>query len=244
MEINIFQMKLGETRPKESSLEKEVRLVLQNVRSSFQQQIFLNDLYWVDFYDQNSNTVLEVDGPDHDGKKGSDRFKQRQLEALGYRIVRLSNKDWNASKNKEELLANLLGAASEINQATPQSRQLQIHDEPTEAVALDDIDQVLEVVEDMESDTPVPKTRRRKKRKAKPISESPKILEQAVQVNGVAQKNEAKTISSLRIYEVSTLEPSDLRQSHTSIKAVLLALGALATLGAAYYISMNATHDE
>ena len=49
--------------------------------------------YVADFCCPEARLVVEVDGRSHDGRGDADRARQSDIEALGYRVLRLSNDD-------------------------------------------------------------------------------------------------------------------------------------------------------
>ncbi len=51
------------------------------------------DPYIVDFVCREQNLIVEVDGDSHADRCESDFTRQRYLESLGYRLVRVSNDD-------------------------------------------------------------------------------------------------------------------------------------------------------
>lgn len=57
----------------------------------FVQQRRLGD-YIVDFCDDSLRLVIELDGSSHAGKREADEMRQHAIEAMGYRVVRFTNR--------------------------------------------------------------------------------------------------------------------------------------------------------
>ncbi len=53
----------------------------------------------VDFVCLQSKLVIEIDGPIHLQHRNTDTFRQEQLELLGFRVLRFSNKEVEADIN-------------------------------------------------------------------------------------------------------------------------------------------------
>lgn len=51
------------------------------------------DNYVVDFCCNDAKLIVEVDGDSHIGQKQYDAFRQARLEAMGYRVMRVTNDD-------------------------------------------------------------------------------------------------------------------------------------------------------
>lgn len=67
------------------------------------------DPYIVDFICRERNLIIEVDGDSHADRGGLDTKRQRFLESLGYRLVRISNDD--VPSNMEGVLIVIAEAA-------------------------------------------------------------------------------------------------------------------------------------
>jgi very-short-patch-repair endonuclease len=63
-----------------------------------------------DFICRMEKLVIELDGRQHDGQMEYDEFRTRQLELLGYRVLRFSN---------DEVFRNLEGVLMTIRAALP-----------------------------------------------------------------------------------------------------------------------------
>jgi very-short-patch-repair endonuclease len=64
----------------------------------------------VDFASRRAKIVIELDGGQHNWQQESDSSRQRQIEAVGYRVLRFWNND---------VLGNLEGVLNEIQSALP-----------------------------------------------------------------------------------------------------------------------------
>lgn len=98
---------------KVSQAEKSVCDTLKKVKSSFEQSVYIPEIAsMIDFYDKNTKTIIQFDGPFHflsDGSyDGSSVFQDRLLREFGYNVKRLSYKKWQDSKDKQALLKSLL----------------------------------------------------------------------------------------------------------------------------------------
>ncbi|KPF89377.1 hypothetical protein IP86_27475, partial [Rhodopseudomonas sp. AAP120] len=82
-------------------------VVLAN--SHFRRQASIGP-YIVDFASRGARLVIELDGGQHDGQRDADAARTRQIEALGYRVLRFWNND---------VLGNLDGVLAEIQSALP-----------------------------------------------------------------------------------------------------------------------------
>ena len=69
--------------------------------------------YIVDFYCAEANLVVEIDGESHEDRQDHDRRRDKYLEKLGLRIMRVTNDD---------VLDNLDGVAEAILHAAGASR--------------------------------------------------------------------------------------------------------------------------
>jgi very-short-patch-repair endonuclease len=62
---------------------------------AFRRQVVLGEaqgkLYVADFYAPAARLVVEVDGASHSNREGADARRDRALERLGYRVLRVSN---------------------------------------------------------------------------------------------------------------------------------------------------------
>ncbi|MFM7159245.1 MAG: endonuclease domain-containing protein [Planctomycetaceae bacterium] len=58
----------------------------------FRRQVPIGN-YIVDFLCMQRKVIVEVDGESHQGRVAADRIREEQLNALGYRIIRVSNDD-------------------------------------------------------------------------------------------------------------------------------------------------------
>ena len=79
----------------------------QNIRlagSHFRRQARIGP-FIVDFVSRKAKLVIEVDGGQHDWRKDEDAARTRQIEALGYRVMR----SWNS-----DVLGNIEGVLHEI----------------------------------------------------------------------------------------------------------------------------------
>jgi very-short-patch-repair endonuclease len=221
--ITEHEKSLARQAPQASSLEKRVWKILQKSLPGFKQQVFLENLYWVDFYHPDSKVVFEVDGPYHAGQKGVDRFKQRQLTALGYHVVRLDVTVWNGRQDKQALLEELLSFAVEPPVRVEKS------EDPTDTPA--------PITEDLPAPAEEPKMSRRQRRKAKqkldaPIAVAATIVQEAEKTSILVPLNPAN----------AKIEVS--KQGHIESKALLVVLGVFVALGAAFYAMQNASEDN
>jgi very-short-patch-repair endonuclease len=64
-----------------------------------------------DFYCDSKRTIIELDGPVHEGRKEYDEFRDEELKYLGYNILRIKNeeiRDITSALNKiEQFLHNI-----------------------------------------------------------------------------------------------------------------------------------------
>lgn len=95
----------------ETSIEKKVRIVLENNRLKFKQEVKVGKRFFVDFLLEQKNLVIECDGKYwHSLKKAKDRDKRKNLllRKMGYKILRLPEQLINnLSENK---LSTLISA--------------------------------------------------------------------------------------------------------------------------------------
>jgi len=92
------------------------RLLWQRLRhdvmlanSHFRRQVSIGP-FIVDFASRGARLVIELDGGQHDEQRDADAARTRQIEALGYRVLRFWNND---------VLGNLDGVLAEIQSALP-----------------------------------------------------------------------------------------------------------------------------
>ncbi|WP_349817276.1 DUF559 domain-containing protein [Bradyrhizobium sp. SSBR45R] len=64
--------------------------------------------YIVDFVSRKAKLIIEVDGGQHDWKQAEDAARTKEIEALGYRVLRF----WN-----NEVLGNIEGVLHDIQRA-------------------------------------------------------------------------------------------------------------------------------
>ena len=105
--------------------EAEVRLWLQ-LRAKrfdsvkFRRQKVIEDEHFrciADFASNEPKLVVEVDGDTHDGDDRRDAWRTRNLERLGYRIVRYTNRD--VMTNLEGVLDHLALVIEEMRPPLP-----------------------------------------------------------------------------------------------------------------------------
>src|SRR5262249_33126010 len=70
------------------------------------QHRILQTVYVVDFYCHKCKLVIELDGPIHEEQTNADIARQREIEALGYRVLRFTNQEVFASL--EQVLSQIL----------------------------------------------------------------------------------------------------------------------------------------
>ena len=75
---------------------------------SFKRQVVVGGRFIVDFLASSAKLAVEVDGPYHSQRIGRDASRQRALERLGYRVLRLE---------AELVLQDLPAALEEIRKA-------------------------------------------------------------------------------------------------------------------------------
>ena len=97
------------THNQTSASEKAVGKGLTKLNAKFEASRFIPEIgAVVDFYNAGTRTILQFDGPTHflsDGSpNGSTAFQTRLLKQFGYRVLRLSYKDWDARGEKALLL--------------------------------------------------------------------------------------------------------------------------------------------
>ena len=64
----------------------------------------------VDFYCHEKRLIIEIDGGVHESTRERDAVRQRFLEASGFRVVRVSNRE--VHDDIERALANVLGSGT------------------------------------------------------------------------------------------------------------------------------------
>ena len=99
------------TMTQPSQLQRSVVAVLQGLGFPLEEEAVLEDAggYSVDVLLHDSHVAVEVDGPSHfvrgaDGlwPSGATLLKQRQLRALGYRLVSVPFWEWNELRSRAE----------------------------------------------------------------------------------------------------------------------------------------------
>lgn len=74
--------------------------------------------YIADFAARRERLIVEVDGDTHGGREAADAARTRALEALGYRVVRVTNRD--VMTNIEGVALHILDALRRREAPSPQ----------------------------------------------------------------------------------------------------------------------------
>ena len=110
--VEIAKIRCRENRKKQTEAESLLWEVLRNrklngIKFNRQHPIFHDytgkeTFYILDFFCADANLAIEVDGPIHDYQKDMDKEKNKVIELLGIKLIRIKNED--IEKNLEDTL--------------------------------------------------------------------------------------------------------------------------------------------
>lgn len=108
---NVYSKQITRSNPWENVVKNW--LTSHNIPYKFQEFIpilkkggKIEHLYLADFVV--GNTIIEVDGKQHNKQKEKDKLRDQQTEALGYKTIRIPTKDLFQPKLLEKYLKSLL----------------------------------------------------------------------------------------------------------------------------------------